>query len=219
MPVLVEAAVENLGAARAAHLGGADRLELNSALALDGLTPSLATLAAVKEAVPLPVIAMLRPRAGSFIYDEAELGAMRSDAQRLLGAGAAGLAFGFLTPQGAVDRQRTREFVERASPGVSVFHRAFDVTRDAIEALDVLIDLGVTRVLTSGQQASAIEGAGLIRRLIERAAGRIEILPGAGISPANAADLIARTGATQIHGSFGGGTLVGAVRAAVAISL
>ena len=216
MPVLIEAAVESLAAAQAAYAGGADRLELNSALKLDGLTPSLATLVAVKEQVPLPVIAMVRPRAGDFVYDDAEFLAMRKDAEALLERGADGLAFGFLTAESAVDQRRTRELVQMIGPKVSVFHRAFDVTPDPFGALEMLIDLGVTRVLTSGQQPSASEGAELIRRLIERASGRIEILPGAGISPKNAADLIVRTGARQIHGSFGGGRLVAATRAVVA---
>src|SRR5438105_15634007 len=109
MPVLIEAAVESLAAAQAAYSGGADRLELNSELKLDGLTPSLATLTAVKENVPLPVIAMLRPRAGDFLYDDAELLAMRKDGEALLERGADGLAFGFLTAEGAVDRRRTGE--------------------------------------------------------------------------------------------------------------
>jgi copper homeostasis protein len=216
MPVLIEAAVESLGAAQAAYAGGADRLELNSALKLDGLTPSLAMLAAMKEKIPLPVIAMVRPRAGDFIYEDAEFLAMRKDAEALLERGADGLAFGFLRAEGAVDQRRTREFVQMIGPKVSVFHRAFDVTPDPFGALEMLIDLGVTRVLTSGQQPSASEGAELIRRLIERASGRIEILPGAGISPENAADVIVRTGARQIHGSFGGGRLVAATRAVVA---
>jgi copper homeostasis protein len=216
MSVLIEAAVESLAAAQAAHAGGADRLELNSALELDGLTPLMATLAAVKEKVSLPVIAMVRPRAGDFVYDDTEFLAMRKDGEALLERGADGLAFGFLTAEGAVDQRRTRQLVQMIGPKVSVFHRAFDVTPDPFGALEMLIDLGMTRVLTSGQRRSAIEGAELIRGLIERAAGRIEILPGAGISPENAASLIVHTGARQIHGSFRGGTLVAATRAVVA---
>jgi copper homeostasis protein len=219
MRVLIEAAVADLAAARIAFAGGADRLELNSVLELDGLTPSLQTLAAVKETIPLPVIAMLRPRAGGFVYDEAEFAAMREDGRVLLERGADGLAFGFLTAEGAVDGPRTRELVQHAHPKESVFHRAFDRTSDPFGALETLIDLGVTRILTSGQQRTALDGTDLIRRLIERAAGRIEILPGAGISPENAPSLVARTGATQIHGSFGGGGLVAAVRAALSDSL
>lgn len=203
MPILLEVAMATLTDARVAHLAGADRLELNSALELGGLTPSLGTLKLVREAVPLPVITMLRPRPGGFVYKADEFLTMQRDADLLLAQGADGLAFGFLNANRTIDMARTRDFVRQVGPEKqTVFHRAFDLTPDPVAALESLIDAGVTRILTSGHQHSAPAGADLIRRLIEHAAGCIEILPGAGINANNAASLLARTGATQLHGSF-----------------
>jgi copper homeostasis protein len=115
----------------------------------------------------------------------------------------AGVVFGFLKGNRTIDREATRELVRQVGGKVeTVFHRAFDVTPDPLEAMETLIDLGVTRVLTSGQARGAAEGAEVISKLIERARGRIEILPGAGITAANARDIVERTGARQVHGSF-----------------
>jgi copper homeostasis protein len=113
------------------------------------------------------------------------------------------VALGVLTAEGTIDLERCRALIGRVGGGGRVvFHRAFDVVADPLGALERLIDLGVGRVLTSGQRATAVEGADLIRRLIERARGRIEVLPGGGIRAGNAAEVVARTGAGQIHGSF-----------------
>lgn len=224
---ILEVALSTLDDARAARDGGADRIELCAALELDGLTPSLGTLIEVRREVPLPVVFMLRPRAGDFVYSDAEFLTMRRDAELALSNGAGAIVFGCLAADRTVDVERTRAMVRQAGPGRAVFHRAFDRTPDLGAALDVLIALGVTRVLTSGGRPTAIEGAEVIRGLIGRAAGRIEVLPGGGVTPANAADLLARTGATQVHGSFSVaaskgwgfrrtcGVKVGAVRAAL----
>jgi copper homeostasis protein len=201
--VLVEVAVGAAGDAVAAEAAGADRLELNAALELGGLTPSLGTLLEVKRTTRVPVVAMIRPRPGGFVYSDAEFATMRRDAELALEHGADGLAFGILTSDRAIDLVRTRELTRlMGGRGQAVFHRAFDLTPDPVGALGRLIDLGVTRVLTSGQRATAGEGAALIRRLIEHARGRIEVLPGGGVRPGNVADLVAETGATQVHGSF-----------------
>ena len=127
---------------------------------------------------------------------------MLLDARRLLDAGADGIVFGFLRPDGTVDEARCRAMLEVIGEKESVFSRAMDVTPDWQAALDQLIGLGVTRVLTSGQAASAPAGADTIRAMRERAAGRIQILPGCGVRPDNAAALLAATGCDQIHGSF-----------------
>jgi copper homeostasis protein len=145
---------------------------------------------------------LIRPRPGGFVYGDDPFLTMRRDADLALAHGADGLVFGLLRSDHSIDRPRTSALVAQAGRRQTVFHRAFDLTPDPFAALETLIDLGVTRVLTSGQQPAAPDGADLIRRLIERAAGRIEILPGAGVTPANAAALIARTGATQLHGTF-----------------
>jgi copper homeostasis protein len=200
--ILIETAITSLDDAVAAHLGGADRLELSGVLEVGGVTPSLGTLGLIKKKVPLPVIVMLRPRAGGFVYSDAEFRTMLCDAELFLGHGADGLAFGFLNQARTIDVQRSRALVERTGSKEAVFHRAFDLTTDPFAALDRLIEMKVTRVLTSGQERSALAGAELIHRLIVHAAGRIEILPGGGITPQNVGELVVRTGATQIHGTF-----------------
>ena len=182
--------------ARAAAHAGADRLELVSALSLGGLTPSLGTLEAVLASCDLPVAAMLRPRSGGFAYSTGELDAMERDAARFLEAGAKGLVFGVLDEDG-VDVKANARLVRAG--GKAVFHRAFDALPDPLDALERLIDLGFRRVLTSGGRGTALEGADTIRRLIERADGRIEILPGGGVRPAIAREIVARTGASALH--------------------
>jgi copper homeostasis protein len=199
--ILLEVAVASLDDARTAIAAGADRLELNSALELGGLTPSAALIQSVC-ALGVPTIIMARPRPGGFVYSPEEIDTLLRDAAFAVRHGAAGVAFGCLRPDRTIDRDRTAEVLQWIGPAQSVFHRAFDLTPDPFAALDTLIDLGVTRVLTSGQAASAPLGATLIRRLIGHAAGRIEILPGAGIRPENVATLLAQTAAAQIHGSF-----------------
>ena len=200
--VLLEVAVASVEDALAAQAGGADRLELNAALALGGLTPSLGTLIEVKRAVALPVLTMVRPRPGGFAYSAAEFAVMRRDADLALAHGADGIVFGVLRAEGAVDGERCRELVRQAASHPVVFHRAFDVTPDAFAALERLIDVGVCRVMTSGQEETAYNGAGRIAELIRRAAGRIEILPAGGINRFTVADVLARTGCDQVHASL-----------------
>lgn len=187
-----------------AEWAGADRIELCAALEVGGLTPSAGLLAMARTATRLPLMAMVRPRSGGFCYSPGEFAAMRRDAEHALAAGVDGLVFGFLHSGGAIDGARTAEFVRLAAGKETVFHRAFDVTPEPATALEQLIDAGVTRVLTSGQAATALHGAELIRRLLEQANGRIQILPGSGITPANVAELVLRTGAVQVHASCSG---------------
>jgi copper homeostasis protein len=200
--MLLEVAVATLEDARTAHAAGADRLELCAALELGGVTPPLGALIEIKRAVPLPVMVMIRPRPGHFTYSAGEFHTLRRDGDLALAEGADGLVFGCLAADRAIDLDQTAQLLRQTGLKQSVFHRAFDVTADPLASLDALIDLGVTRVLTSGQQPTAPAGAALIRQLITRAAGRIEILPGAGVTPENAAALLAQTGATQLHGTF-----------------
>jgi copper homeostasis protein len=200
--ILLEVCIASVDDALAAQAGGADRLELNSALMLGGLTPSLGTLVEVKRAVELPVIAMIRPRPGGFCYGEADFRVLRRDVDLALEHGADGIAFGILTASGAVDADRCRRVIDQAGDRDVVFHRAFDVTPDPFTTIDQLIDLGVKRVMTSGQQESAFNGAALIATLIARAAGRIEVLPAGGITRFTLPDLLARTGCDQVHASL-----------------
>lgn len=201
-PILLEIPIATVEDAVAAQSGGADRLELNAALALGGLTPSLGVLLEIKRTVTLPVLAMIRPRPGGFCYSETDFRVMRSDVDLSLARGADGLVFGVLTEDGSVDVPRCRELIRQAGDKPIVFHRAFDVTPDPFVALEQLIDLGVRRILTSGQETSAYNGAGMIAELIRRAAGRIEILPAAGINRFTVADVVARTACTQVHASL-----------------
>ncbi|MHB1424459.1 MAG: copper homeostasis protein CutC [Gemmataceae bacterium] len=203
-PILLEIAIAGVEDARAARDGGAARLELNAALPLGGLTPSLGTLLEVTRAVTMPVLVMIRPRPGGFCYSDADFRVMRRDIDLVLAHDADGLVFGLLNEDGTIDVPRCRELIRQAGYKDVVFHRAFDVTPDPFAALEQLIDLGVRRVLTSGQAVSASTGAALLAELIRRAAGRIEILPAAGINGLTVADVVARTGCTQVHASLRG---------------
>lgn len=184
-----------------AYKAGADRAELNCDLFHGGLTPSLGALTVAKRETGMKIMAMVRPREGGFCYTPAEFDTAVEDAKLLLSHGADGLVFGFLHEDGTLDAERTRVLVRlaREAGKESVFHRAIDVAPDWRAALDALMELGVTRVLTSGQQAAVPLGAGTIREMIQYAAGRIEILPGGGIKAGNMDQVIAQTGCTQIH--------------------
>jgi copper homeostasis protein len=200
--VLLEVCVASLSDALAAEAAGADRLELNCALSEGGLTPSLGLLVEVKAAVGVQVIVMARPRPGGFSYADAEFAVMRRDIDLALTHGADGIAFGALHEDGRVDVDRCKQIVGQIGVRESVFHRAFDVVPRPAEALEQLIDLGVKRVLTSGQARGALDGAQLIAELRGRANGRIELLPAGGVNSANVKEVIDRTGCNQVHGSF-----------------
>jgi copper homeostasis protein len=202
--VLLEVCVESVEDAVAASAGGADRIELNCALALDGLTPTPGLLAETRRAIRVPLIAMARPRAGDFCYSDADFRVLRRDVDYALDHGADGVAFGVLTDMRRVDTRRCRAIIRRLGniPPQLVFHRAFDAVRDPLGALEQLIDLGFRRIMTSGGRKTAAAGSPSIRRLIDRAAGRIEILPAGGIRHVNARQIIARTGCDQLHTSL-----------------
>ena len=182
-----------------AEKGGADRVELNSCLFHAGLTPSRGELIAAKRLSQLPVMAMVRPRQGGFCYTEAEYRTALADAEALLEKGADGLVFGFLNADGTLDAERTRELARIAGNRTKVFHRAIDVVPNWKAALEKLIDIGVDRVLTSGQAPDVYYGAGVIREMIEFAQGAIQILPGAGVSLRNVDRLLSETGCDQVH--------------------
>jgi copper homeostasis protein len=200
--ILLEVCIASLDDATAAASAGADRIELNAALALGGLTPSLGTLLEVKQAVPIPVAVMLRPRPAGFAYSDADFTVMRRDLDLLLRHGADAVAFGILREDGIIDEQRCRLLRAQMGKVQAVFHRAFDVVPDPFEALEQLVSLGFKRVLTSGQQPTALEGGDLIAQLIVRAAGRMEVLPGGGVNRQTVRDLIQQTGCTQVHASL-----------------
>jgi copper homeostasis protein len=200
--VLLEVPVASVEDALAAESGGADRLELNAALSLGGLTPSLGTLIAVKAAVSLPVLVMIRTRPGGFDYSAADFQVMQRDVDLALQHGADGIVFGILTAEGRLDTNRCRTLIQQAGDRAAVFHRAFDVMPDPFEALEQLIQLGFRRVMTSGQEDTAYNGIELIAKLIHRAAKRIDILPAGGVNRFTVADIATRTGCDQIHASL-----------------
>jgi copper homeostasis protein len=199
MSLTFEVCVDSAEAAMAAEAGGAHRVELCSDLLEGGLTPSHGTLRVARERLRIGIMAMVRPRGGDFCYSNTEFAVMREDLLAAKSLGANGVVFGLLHPDGSVDRDRTAELIALARPLPVTFHRAFDVTRDPFEALDALIALGVDRVLTSGQEPSVLEGLDLIAELVRRAAGRIIVMPGGGITERTMARVAASSGAAELH--------------------
>jgi copper homeostasis protein len=185
--------------AEAAFEGGADRVELCSALCVGGLTPSLGALREAEARIAIPIVAMVRPRAAGFHYRESEIAVMERDVIAAVEAGAEGVVFGALQADGSIDEAACRRLRGAARDRETIFHRAFDLTPDPFRALEQIIALGFTRVLTSGQGASALQGAPILRRLVEQGGDRIEILPGGGIRAHNVRALVAATGCRQVH--------------------
>jgi len=185
----------------AAKEGGADRIELCQALEVDGLTPSAEMMA---EAIGLgiPVQVLIRPREGDFVYDEAEIETMLKEIHLAKRLGANGVVIGALKSDGSIDEETIRCLVSEAT-GLSItFHRAFDVCSQPTEALEQIVSLGCHRLLTSGQAPSAEQGIPLIKKLVEQSAGRLIIMPGAGVNQKNAHRILSETGAHEIHGSL-----------------
>jgi copper homeostasis protein len=197
--VLLEICCGSLDDAIEAAAGGADRVELCSSLFHGGLTPSFGALVEAKRRLAIPVMFMARPRGGGFCYTEPEFAAMERDTEMAVAHGADGVVFGILTPEGEIDLPRSKRLRDLIGSRQATFHRAFDVTPDPFRALDQLIDMGITRVLTSGQCDTVAEGLDLIARLVEYAKDRIIIMPGGSIKPYNFAQTITRTGCREIH--------------------
>lgn len=189
--------------ARQAALGGAKRIELNGALMLGGLTPTMTTVAMVKEDLELKVISMVRPRGGGFCYLDEEFAVMERECREVLKAGADGAAFGCLKADGSVDVEKNKRLLDiiKGMGKEAVFHRAFDCTSDPFQTMEQLISMGVDRVLTSGLKPKAVEGKELLRRLQEEFGQQVEILAGSGVNEKNAKELIEYTGIRQVHSS------------------
>lgn len=198
---LLEIAANSLASALAAQAGGADRVELCAGLELGGLTPSAAQIARVREQLSIPVYVLIRPRAGDFLYSDDELETMQRDIETCLSLGCDGVVFGVLDANGRVDVARCKPLLLAAGGMGVTFHRAFDMARDAAQALEDVVSLGTERVLTSGLAASAAKGADVIRDLVKQAAGRVVVMPGAGVHASNIAELARMTGAVEFHAS------------------
>jgi copper homeostasis protein len=197
--LLIEVCIEGLDHLLAAQQGGADRVELCASLMEGGLTPSLGTVRQALRLARVPVQVMVRPRGGDFLYSDAEFASMLDDVALFRDAGAAGVVFGCLCADGTVDAARTAALVAAARPCSVTFHRAFDMTRDPVEALEALIGCAVDRVLTSGQCADAVQGAAALRRLDGQAAGRIIVLGCGELRPETIGQVRRETGLRELH--------------------
>ncbi len=197
--IQIEICVDSPESALAAQHGGADRVELCDNLFEGGTTPSLGSIKTARRLIDIKLHVIIRPRGGDFLYSEIEFETMKLDIETAKSLGADGVVIGLLTADGEIDEARTAELVSLAKPMSVTFHRAFDVCRDPRTALETLIELGVSRVLTSGQQANAVDGALLIAELVRQAEGRIGILACGSIDEANAAQVVAVTGANEFH--------------------
>ncbi len=195
----VEICVDSMESARAAQRGGADRVELCDNLLEGGTTPSAGCIKLARRCLKIGLQVIIRPRGSDFLYNDDEMEVMREDIRIAKDLGADGVVTGCLTEEGNIDRQRTSELIKLARPLNVTFHRAFDMCRDPRQGLEDLIALGVDRVLTSGQEASCLEGLGLIAALQKQAAGRIIVMPGGGITPQNVRQIVDGTGVTEVH--------------------
>jgi copper homeostasis protein len=199
--VILEIAANSVASALAAQEGGAGRVELCTALELGGLTPSYGKIALAREKLTIPLYVLIRPRAGDFLYSALECETMLRDIEACARTGCDGVVLGVLNADGHVDMPRCRPLISTAGAMGVTFHRAFDLVRDPLAALEDVIALGCERVLTSGAQASAVEGSVLIRDLVAQANGRLAVMLGAGVTVQNIVALAVATGAHEFHAS------------------
>lgn len=195
----IEICVDSASGAFAAEQGGADRVELCGNLLEGGTTPTAGCIKVTRRGLKIGLQVMIRPRGGDFLYSADEMEVMREDLRLAKDLGADGVVFGCLTAEGEIDRACAEELIQLARPLTVTFHRAFDMCRDPLKGLEDLIGLGADRVLTSGQEASCLEGLDLIAELQKRAAGRIIVMPGGGISPRNIQKIVSTTSVTEVH--------------------
>ena len=183
----------------AARDGHADRVELCDNLFEGGTTPSIGAIKMARRVGGIKLHVIIRPRGGDFLYSDVEFETMRIDAEAARTARADGIVVGLLTSDGNIDKERTCELATLARPMSVTFHRAFDVCRDPFAALEDLIEIGVDRVLTSGQQVDALNGVETIKKLVEAAGDRIAVMVCGGVDESNAAEVVASTGAKELH--------------------
>lgn len=202
--LLIEICVDNIESAFIAQKGGADRIELCSALNAGGLTPSKGMIEYAVSHLKIPVFVLIRPRSGDFLYSSSEFNVMKSDIFTAKVAGAAGIVIGMLNSDGTVDTCRMKEVMELCSPLMVTFHRAFDMVKEQFSALEQIIELGCNRILTSGGAVQATIGSPIISELVQKAGQRIIIMPGSGINEKNFAELVEATGCSEYHLSASG---------------
>lgn len=197
--MVIEICVDSVAGAMAAQAGGANRVELCDNLLEGGTTPSAGCIKITRQNLRIGLQVIIRPRGGDFLYSDHEFNVMAEDIQTAKQLGADGVVLGLLTASGDVDTARTARLVSLARPMNVTFHRAFDMCRDAESALEDLISLRIDRVLTSGQEASCVEGLELLAKLQKQAAGRIIVMPGGGVTPRNVRRIFDATGVSEIH--------------------
>jgi copper homeostasis protein len=197
--MIIEIAVFSLEAAIAAYNAGAHRIELCSAPAEGGLTPSASTMRLARKYVKIPIHVMIRPREGDFCYSEKEFEALLLDVAAAKMVGMEGVVSGILNPDGTVDEKRMAILVDAAAPMDVTFHRAFDMVKDQDEALETIIYAGCARILTSGGQQNAPQGIEKLAELVKKAGDRISIMPGSGVNLNNIKHLVESTGAKEMH--------------------
>jgi copper homeostasis protein len=197
--IKVEICIDSVESAIAAQRGGANRVELCDNLIEGGATPSAGTITLARQHIDIDLNVIIRPRGGDFCYSQIEFEVMRHDVKTARIMGANGVVIGLLNEDGSIDVKRTRELVELARPLSVTFHRAFDMAFDPYQALETLIELGVDRILTSGQENSVLEGLDLITGLVQKAGERVIIMPGGGITERNIQKIVAQTGVREVH--------------------
>lgn len=198
--MLLEVCVDDIAGLHAAVEGGADRIELCSALPLGGLTPGPG-LMATAALLPIPAYAMIRPYAGDFRYTREDFQIMKADIDAVRRAGLAGVVLGVSRSDASLDKEMLAELVQHAQGLGKTLHRAFDLVPDVAAAVEIAIELGFERILTSGGAKTAEAGLDTLERAITLAAGRISIMPGSGITPANVGTLLASLSLSEIHAS------------------
>jgi copper homeostasis protein len=201
MSFLLEVIAFDLISCAVAATAGANRIELCANPQEGGTTPSMGMMKLARAITPLPLFPIIRPRGGDFLYAADDFACMQEDVLMAREIGCDGVVIGLLNSDGTIDIDRTLRLVELAYPMEVTFHRAFDRTRDPLEALESIIDIGCTRVLTSGQHPTALEGSEIIKKLIDAADERIIIMPGSGVRSSNLESLHQQTGATEFHSS------------------
>ncbi|MBK9529106.1 MAG: copper homeostasis protein CutC [Acidobacteria bacterium] len=197
--IKVEICVDSVESAVAAQTGGAHRVELCDNLMEGGTTPSFGSIEVAKKLLDIKLHVIIRPRGGDFLYSETEFEIMKRDIEAAKKLGVDGIVIGLLDSDGNIDTQRTAELVELSRPMTVTFHRAFDVCRDPLKAIDELAEIGVDRILTSGQEATAVEGLDMLADCVRHAASRITIMACGNLNERNINKVVAATGVKEVH--------------------